>query len=224
MFRTLKEDILKVFTEDPAARSIVEVVLCYPGLHALWIYRLSHLLWQHRFFLSARLMSQFTCFLTGIEIHPGAKIGHRFFIDHGTGVVIGETVEIGDDVLVYQGVVLGGTSLKKEKRHPTIGNRVVIGAGAVLLGPITIGDDARIGSGSVVIKPVPKGATVVGVPGKIVVDRLAPVAVLDHSKLPDPVNETLKLLVAQQNEMKDRLDKLEKQPSRSKSRNEIWVG
>lgn len=223
MFRTMKEDILKIFTEDPAARSIAEVVLCYPGLHALWLYRLSHLWWQHRLFLPARLLSQITCFLTGIEIHPGAKIGRRFFIDHGTGVVIGETTEIGDDVLIYQGVVLGGTSLKKEKRHPTIGNRVVIGGGAVVLGAITVGDDARIGSGSVVIKPVPPGATVVGIPGKIVIDHLSPVAALDHSRLPDPINETLKLLLEQQNEIKDRLDILEKQPDLSQSRSEVWV-
>lgn len=222
MFVTLKEDILKIFTEDPAARSVVEVILCYPGLHALWLYRLSHSLWRHRLFLPARLLSQFTCFLTGIEIHPGAKIGRRFFIDHGTGVVIGETAEIGDDVLLYQGVVLGGTSLKKEKRHPTIGNRVVIGGGAVVLGAITVGDDARIGSGSVVIKSVPPGATVVGVPGKIVVDR-QPVAVLDHSKLPDPVNETLRLLFEQQNEIRDRLDRLEKQPNLSQPRSEARV-
>jgi serine O-acetyltransferase len=223
MFRTMKEDILKIFTEDPAARSIIEVVLCYPGLHALWLYRLSHSLWQHRLFLLARILSQYTSFLTGIEIHPGAKIGRRFFIDHGTGVVIGETVEIGDDVLIYQGVVLGGTSLKKEKRHPTIGNRVVIGGGAVVLGAITVGDDARIGSGSVVIKPVPQGATVVGIPGKIVMDRFAPVAALDHSRLPDPINETLKLLLEQQNEIRDRLDVLEKQPELSQFRSEVWV-
>jgi serine O-acetyltransferase len=223
MFRTMKEDILKIFTEDPAARSVLEVVLCYPGLHALWLHRVSHSLWQHRLFLPARLISQFSSFMTGIEIHPGARIGRRFFIDHGTGVVIGETTEIGDDVLIYQGVVLGGTSLKKEKRHPTIGNRVVIGGGATVLGAITVGDDARIGSGSVVIKAVPPGATVVGIPGKIAVSRTEPVAVLDHSKLPDPINETFKLLFEQQNELKDRLDRLETQPERSQSKREVWV-
>jgi serine O-acetyltransferase len=223
MFTTWKEDIRTIFKEDPAARSTVEVILCYPGLHALWLYRMSHLLWQHRLFLPARLLSHLTCFLTRIEIHPGAKIGRRFFIDHGTGVVIGETAEIGDDVLMYQGVVLGGTSLKKEKRHPTIGNRVVIGGGAVVLGAITVGDDARIGSGSVVIKAVPQGATVVGVPGKIVVDHLAPGPALDHSRLPDPVNETLKLLLEQQNEIKERLYRLEKRTNISQSKNEILV-
>jgi len=164
MFKGLREDIQTVFTKDPAARSVLEVICCYPGLHALWFHRLAHSLWQRKLRLPARLLSHVSRFLTGIEIHPGAKIGRRLFIDHGAGVVIGETSEIGDDVLLYQGTVLGGTSLEKKKRHPTIGNGVVIGSGAITLGAITIGDDARIGSGSVVVKSVPPGATVVGIP------------------------------------------------------------
>ena len=144
MFRTLREDIQTVFAKDPAVRSVLEVIFCYPGLHALWLHRIAHFLWQYQLKFAARFLSHVTRFLTGIEIHPGAKIGRRFFIDHGAGVVIGETAEVGDNVLVYQGVVLGGTSLKKEKRHPSVGNNVVIGTGAVALGAITIGDGARI--------------------------------------------------------------------------------
>ena len=171
MFRTLREDIQTIFTKDPAARSVLEVIFCYPGLHAMWFHRLAHFLWQHKLRFLARLVSHISRFLTSIEIHPVAQIGKRFFIDHGAGVVFGETTEIGDDVLIYQGVVLGGTSLKKEKRHPTIGNNVVIGTGAVALGAITIGDDAMIVSGSVVVDSVPPVATVVGIPGRITVDR-----------------------------------------------------
>ena len=190
----LKEDIATVFREDPAARSTLEVILCYPGLHAIWCHRLSHFFWQKKLTTIARLISHFSRFFTGIEIHPGAKIGRRFFIDHGMGVVIGETTEIGDDVLVYQGVVLGGTSREKTKRHPTIGSKVVIGARAVLLGPIKVGDGARIGAGSVVIKDVPNNATVVGVPGRVVENK-QPKKVsgidLDHNKLPDPIIEVV---------------------------------
>ncbi|MDP2923505.1 MAG: serine O-acetyltransferase [Candidatus Omnitrophota bacterium] len=194
MLSRLKEDIDTVFREDPAARSTLEIVLCYSGMHAIWIYRFSHWLWTRGFKIEARLISQFARFLTGIEIHPGANIGRRFFIDHGMGVVIGETAEIGDDVLIYQGVVLGGVSLEKHKRHPTIGNKVVIGSGAILLGPIKVADDARVGAGSVVIGDVPQGATVVGVPGRVIIERepkhVSGVA-LDHNKLPDPVIEVL---------------------------------
>lgn len=195
MFKTLREDIQTVFTKDPAARSVAEVILCYPGLHALWFHRLAHFLWQHKLKLLARTLSHINRFLTGIEIHPGAKIGRRFFIDHGAGVVIGETSEIGDNVLLYQGVVLGGTTLEKRKRHPTLGNNVEMGSGAIALGPITIGDGARIGSGSVVIKSVPPGATVVGIPGKTVEDRRKPLMDLEHGKLPDPVAEAIKLVL-----------------------------
>ena len=209
MFRTLREDIQTVFAKDPAARSVLEVIFCYPGLHALWLHRLAHLLWCYRLKFLARFVSHINRFLTGIEIHPGARIGRRFFIDHGAGVVIGETAEVGDDVLMYQGVVLGGTSLKKEKRHPTIGNNVVIGTGAVALGAITVGNGARIGSGSVVVKPVPPGATVVGIPGRIVEDRHKPLTDLEHGKLPDPVAEAVRLILREQEKLGERLRKLE---------------
>jgi serine O-acetyltransferase len=210
VFTTLIEDIRTVFAEDPAARSVIEVLFCYPGLHALWFYRLSHFLWQHRLKFLGRLVSHIGRFLTMIEIHPGAKIGRRFFIDHGAGVVIGETAEVGDDVLMYQGVVLGGTSLKKEKRHPTIGNNVVVGTGAIILGAITVGDGARIGAGSVVVKPVPFGATVVGVPGRIVEDHREPLPVLEHGKLPDPVAEALGMVLREQEKLAERVRRLEK--------------
>ena len=222
MFQTMREDIRTIFNEDPAARSIAEVLLCYPGLHAIWIHRLSHWLWQHRFYLTARLISHFSRFFTSIEIHPGATIGRRFFIDHGSGVVIGETAEIGDDVLLYQGVVLGGTSLKKEKRHPTIGDRVVIGGGAVVLGAITVGEDARIGSGAVVVKPVPSGATVVGVPGKIVESGNLPVASLEHNKLPDPITDAIGQMQEQQKIIKERLKRLEALERLVPVKNEVW--
>ncbi|MBU1121811.1 MAG: serine O-acetyltransferase [Candidatus Omnitrophica bacterium] len=190
----VREDIRTVFREDPAARSIFEVILCYPGLHAIWIYRVSHWFWGKRLVTLARFLSHLGRFFTGIEIHPGAVIGRRFFIDHGMGVVIGETTEIGEDVLIYQGVVLGGVSQEKTKRHPTIENNVVIGAGAVLLGPIKVEACAKVGAGSVVINDVPAKATVVGVPGRIIFERepksVSGVA-LDHNKLPDPVIEVL---------------------------------
>ena len=166
MFKRLREDIQAVFDRDPAARSTLEVLLCYPGLHAIWIQRLSHWLWLHEFRLLGRLVSHTGRFLTGIEIHPGATIGQGFFIDHGMGIVIGETAEIGDNVTLYHGVTLGGVSWRKEKRHPTIGDHVVIGAGAKVLGPITIGAHSRIGANSVVVKDVPQHSVVVGVPGR----------------------------------------------------------
>ena len=211
MFKILKEDIQTVFAKDPAARSTLEVLSCYPGLHALWLHRIAHSLWQHKLRLLARLLSHLGRFLTGIEIHPGATIGRRFFIDHGAGVVIGETSDIGDEVLIYQGVVLGGTTTEKKKRHPTVGNNVVIGAGAIALGPITIGDDARIGSGSVVIKSVPPGVTVVGVPGRSVEDSHKPIPELDHGTLPDPIAEAIRLVLREQDKLEERLSKLEKQ-------------
>jgi len=209
LFKTLKEDIQTVFAKDPAARSVLEVIFCYPGLHALWLHRLAHFLWWHKLWFLARFVSHISRFLTDIEIHPGAKIGRRFFIDHGAGVVIGETAEVGDNVLMYQGVVLGGTTMKKEKRHPTIGDNVIMGAGAVALGAIVIEDGARIGSGSVVVKSVPPGATVVGVPGKVVEDRHKPLLDLEHGKLPDPVSETLKLIIEEQDKLKQRIRQLE---------------
>jgi len=207
-FGILGEDLKTVFTKDPAARNSLEVIFCYPGLHALWFHRIAHFLWRHKLRLTGRLLSQFSRGFTGIEIHPGATIGRRFFIDHGMGVVIGETSEIGDDVLLYQGVVLGGTTHEKRKRHPTIGNNVVVGAGAALLGSITIGDGVRIGAGSVVVQAVPPGATVVGVPGRTVGEG-APAEVLEHGRLPDPVNEALRLILDQQAGLADRLRRLE---------------
>ena len=221
MFKTFREDIQTVFTKDPAARSVAEVILCYPGLHALWFHRLAHFLWQHKLKLLARILTHINRFLTGIEIHPGAKIGRRFFIDHGAGVVIGETSEIGDNVLLYQGVVLGGTTLEKRKRHPTLGNNVEMGSGAIALGPITIGDGARIGSGSVVIKSVPPGATVVGIPGKTVEDRRKPLMDLEHGKLPDPVAEAINLVLKEQDKLEERLKRLEKSSGIAVTRDEL---
>jgi len=209
LFKTLKEDIQTVFAKDPAARSVLEVIFCYPGLHALWFHRLTHFLWWYKLRFLARFVSHISRFLTGIEIHPGAKIGRRFFIDHGAGVVIGETAEVGDGVLMYQGVVLGGTTLRKGKRHPTVGNNVVLGTGAVALGAITIGDGARIGSGSVVVKSVPPGATVVGIPGRIVENHHKPLLDLEHGKLPDPVTEALKFIIEEQDKLKQRVSRLE---------------
>jgi serine O-acetyltransferase len=211
MFETIKENIRTVFERDPAARSILEVIFCYPGLHALLFHRAAHFLWRKKLRFFARLLSHVSRFLTGVDIHPGAKIGRRFFIDHGAGVVIGETSEIGDDVLIYQGAVLGGTTLKKEKRHPTIGNHVVIGAGSVVLGAITVGDHVKIGSNSVVLKSVPPRATVVGVPGRVVKDHKGPVSDLEHGKLPDPVAEALRVITREQKELKERLKRLEGQ-------------
>ncbi len=201
----IREDIRTVFEKDPAARSTLEVICCYPGLHAVWMHRVSHSLWNKHFYFLARLLSHISRMLTGIEIHPGAKLGRRVFIDHGSGVVIGETAEVGDDVLIYMGVVLGGTALEKVKRHPTIENDVVIGSGAAVLGPITVGRGAKIGAGSVVIRPVPPEATAVGVPARITgPEPSVSTGPLDHNKLPDPA-----LLVVSQ--MLDRLSRLEEQ-------------
>ena len=169
MFERLREDIQSVFHRDPAARNAFEVLTCYPGMHAIWIHRLAGLLWRSGWKWLARLVSNFGRWLTGIEIHPGAKVGRRFFIDHGMGIVIGETAEIGDDVTLYQGVTLGGTSWNKGKRHPTLEDGVVVGAGAKVLGPFTVGAGAKVGSNAVVTKAVPAGATVVGIPGRIII-------------------------------------------------------
>ncbi|MED5606839.1 MULTISPECIES: serine O-acetyltransferase [Pseudomonas] len=168
MFERVREDIQSVFHRDPAARNAFEVLTCYPGLHAVWLHRLAHLLWTSGWKWLARLVSNFGRWMTGIEIHPGARIGRRFFIDHGMGIVIGETAEIGDDVTLYQGVTLGGTSWNKGKRHPTLADGVVVGAGAKVLGPFTVGAGAKVGSNAVVTKEVPPGATVVGIPGRII--------------------------------------------------------
>jgi serine O-acetyltransferase len=205
----LREDIDTIYRKDPAARNMWEVLTAYPGLHASWLHRVAHGLWRREHITLARIVSHVNRFLTGIEIHPGAQIGRRFFIDHGAGVVIGETAVIGDDVLMYTGAILGGTSSERTKRHPTIGNGVVIGSHAVILGNIVVGDEAKVGSGSVVIESVPAGATVVGVPGRIVRINglrldMQPRDLLDHAHLPDPVIETLRCVV-------DRVEVLEKQ-------------
>jgi serine O-acetyltransferase len=211
MWERLKEDIQTVKDRDPAAKNAVEIFLCYPGLHAIWLHRIAHFLYQERWFTTARLVSHFGRWFTGVEIHPGAKIGRRLFIDHGMGVVIGETTEIGDDCLIYKGVVLGGTTLEKKKRHPTLGNRVIIGSNATVLGAITIGDGARIGSGSVVVKSVPAGATVVGVPGRIVESISPEKEELDfeHGNLPDPLSDLMKMLLQLYNKLEDRVGRLE---------------
>lgn len=192
-----------------------------PGLHALWNHRIAHWLWKHHLKLCGRMLSQWGRFITNIEIHPGAKIGRRFFIDHGAGVVIGETSEIGDDVLMYAGTELAGTTLNKGKRHPTIGNGVVIGAGAIVLGAITIGDGAKVGAGSVVTKPVPEGATVVGVPGHIVEEHRKIALDLEHGRLPDPVAEAIRLVINEQTKLEDRLIKLEKSSGISVPQDEL---
>jgi serine O-acetyltransferase len=188
----LREQVDTIFREDPAAKSVLEIILCYPGFHAILLHRLAHRCYRAKLYLVARVISQLARFLTGIEIHPGAKIGRRFFIDHGMGVVIGETAEIGDDVLLYQGVTLGGTGKDKGKRHPTIGNNVVVGGGAKVLGNITIGNCVKVGAGSVVVHSVPDNSTVVGIPGKIVsAKNLNVVSALEHGKLPDPEGQAI---------------------------------
>jgi len=192
MFGTIREQIDTIFREDPAAKSVIEIVLCYPGFHAILLHRLAHRLYRARIPLLPRLISQISRFFTGIEIHPGARIGRRFFIDHGMGVVIGETTEIGDDCLLYQGVTLGGTGKEKGKRHPTLGNHVVVGTGAKVLGNIRIGNSVRVGAGSVVLKSVPDHSTVVGIPGKIVRSHgMEEGGPLEHGKLPDPQGQAL---------------------------------
>jgi serine O-acetyltransferase len=191
MFAAIREQIDTVFRRDPAARSSLEIFLCYPGFHAVLLHRMAHRLYTGGWFTTARVVSQFSRALTGIEIHPGACIGRRFFIDHGMGVVIGETSEIGDDVLMYQGVTLGGTGKEAGKRHPTIGNGVVIGTGAKILGNIRIGDFVKVGAGSVVVRPVPDHSTVVGVPGRVVGEGDSELDPLQHGNLPDPEGQAI---------------------------------
>jgi len=197
MFTRIKKDIGGIFQRDPAAKNVLEVLLCYPGLHAIWLHRIAHVFYTRGWVLLPRLISNFARFMTGIEIHPGAKIGEGLFIDHGTGVVIGETAEIGDNVTIYQGVTLGGTGKEKGKRHPTVGNNVVIATGAKVLGSFNIGYNAKIGAGSVVLKDVPPNSTVVGIPGQVVskqtkkVNSISQGVSLDHNNLPDPVKDTL---------------------------------
>ena len=191
MWRTIREQIDTVFRRDPAARSVLEIVLCYPGFHAVVLHRIAHGLYGARWYTPARIVSQISRTLTGIEIHPGAKIGRRFFIDHGMGVVIGETAEIGDDVLLYQGVTLGGTGKVTGKRHPTLGNGVVVGTGAKILGNIRVGDFSKVGAGSVVVHPVPDRSTVVGIPGRVVRGYSEPADALEHGHLPDPQGQLI---------------------------------
>lgn len=225
MFRNIKEDINSVFARDPAARNHFEVLTTYPGLHAIFHYRLANWLWRHNCLWLARLLSTFSRWITGIEIHPGATIGKRFFIDHGMGVVIGETAEIGDDCTLYHGVTLGGTSWNKGKRHPTLKNGVVVGAGAKVLGPIEIGNNARIGSNAVVTKNVPDGITMVGIPGK----AIRPKQTKDESTktdcedkqlfeaygmaedMPDPIARRLSQLMLQVKALEQKIEELEKQ-------------
>jgi serine O-acetyltransferase len=205
MFERIREDIEMVLLRDPAARSKLEIILTYPGLHAIWFYRIANWFWIHGHLFTGRFISALARLLTGIEIHPGAKIGRRVFIDHGMGVVVGETSIIGDDVLIYQGVVLGGTSLERKKRHPTIGSGVVIGSGAKLIGNIEIGDCSKIGAGSVVLRSAPKGSTIVGIPGRNVKEERKCAIDLDHGQLPDPIAEVIKLILERQDEMENQI-------------------
>lgn len=197
LFKHIREDIRTVFERDPAAKSTLEVLLCYPGLHCIIMHRFAHFFYRKRCYLLARLISHINRFLTGIEIHPGAKIGRRVFIDHGHGTVIGETAEVGDDVTIYQGVTLGGTGKEKGKRHPTVGNNVVISTGAQVLGAIHIGDNSKVGAGSVVLHDVPPNCTVVGIPGRVKVRKDATTGVdLEHNKLSDPMADIINDLTA----------------------------
>jgi serine O-acetyltransferase len=211
----LLEDIRMIRRNDPAARGTLEILLCYPGLHALWFHRVAHRLWNWRIPILPRLLSHFARWLTGIEIHPGAKLGRRVFIDHGMGVVIGETAELGADCLIYQGVTLGGTSLKREKRHPTLEHNVVVGSGAKVLGNITIGHHSRIGSSSVVIKSAPPHSTIVGIPGRVLEDKPheeQPGERLQHDRLPDPVARAITALHEQVQELERQVGELRHRP------------
>lgn len=206
---TVMEDVRAVRENDPAARSAVEILTAYPGLHAIWLHRFAHKLYNRGLTTTARLISHFARAITGVEIHPGATLGHRVFIDHGMGVVIGETAVVGDDCLIYKGVVLGGTSLDRHKRHPSLGRGVVVGSNACILGNIQVGDGARVGSGSVVIRDVPAGATAVGVPSRIV-STTGSHAPLDHADLPDPVASVLRSLLSDIEGLTERVAQLER--------------
>lgn len=226
MFATLRHDIQSVLDRDPAARGTLEILLCYPGLHAVWGHRVSHWLWRRGARILARWVSQLARGWTGIEIHPAATLGPGFFVDHGMGVVIGETAEVGADVTLYHGVTLGGTSLNKGKRHPTLGNNVVVGAGAKILGPIHVGDHSRIGANAVVVKDVPPNSVVVGIPGRIVV-RDAPDPSehkpdLEHTRLPDPISASLNTLMARVEKMEEKLDDLANERRPVMARDRLW--
>ena len=203
--QSIREDIAAVFERDPAARSYLEVLLCYPGLHALWFHRINHWLWTHNLRLLARWLSQWARLFTGIEIHPGAQIGHRLFIDHGMGVVIGETSIVGDDVTLYQGVTLGGTGKEKGKRHPTLGNGVVVGTGAKVLGNIIVGDNCRVGAGSVVLRSIPENSTIVGVPGHIVLRNGKRVIISDPKEISDPMSDVFIRLAGEVHQIREQL-------------------
>lgn len=205
----MREDVATVLEHDPAARSKLEIYLCYSGLHAVWFHRVNHWLWNHNFFLLARWLSQVARFLTGIEIHPGAKIGRRLFIDHGLGVVIGETAVVGDDVTLYQGVTLGGTGKEHGKRHPTIEDNVVVGGGAKVLGNITIGRNCRVGAGSVVLRNVPADSTVVGVPAHIIFREGKRVVITDPKQINDPLSEALAAVASEVSKLQERVRQLE---------------
>lgn len=205
----IREDVATVLERDPAARSRLEVFLCYSGLHAVWFHRVNHWLWNHRFFLMARLLSQVSRFLTGTEIHPGARLGRRFFIDHALSVVIGETAIVGDDVTLYQGVTLGGTGKEHGKRHPTLLDNVVVGSGAKILGNITVGHNCRIGAGSVVLRNVPDNSTVVGVPGHIILREGKRVVITDPKLINDPLSEALSAVASEVNRLAERVRELE---------------
>lgn len=214
MFKALKEDIEVIFEQDPAARSYLEVVLTYSGLHAIWAHRVAHGFYKRKLYFIARVISQVSRFFTGIEIHPGATIGRRFFIDHGMGIVIGETCEIGDNVTVYQGVTLGGTGKEKGKRHPTVKDNALIATGAKVLGSITIGENAKIGAGAVVLNDVPDNSTVVGMKARIVIrDGVKIQKDLKHGDLPDPIADRFKELGEEIERMKRVVDELQKERS-----------
>jgi len=202
----IKEDISTIYEKDPAAANLLEVILCYPGLHALLLHRIAHKLHCGKIPIIPRIISQLSRFFTGIEIHPGASIGRRFFIDHGMGVVIGETAIIGDDVLIYQGVTLGGTGKEHGKRHPTLKNNIVIGSGAKVLGNITIGDNVRVGAGSVVFCDVPENSTAVGIPGRVVAQKINIDGQLQHNRIPDPLTCEIRRLTYEIREIKERLE------------------
>ncbi|MDR1819115.1 MAG: serine O-acetyltransferase [Methanobrevibacter sp.] len=210
MFDRMKEDITMIKLRDPAAKSTLEIISCYSGLHAIWMHLIAHKLWNRGNCLSARYLSQVNRFITGVEIHPGVKIGKRVFIDHGMGVVVGETSIIGDDVIIYQGVVLGGTSLAKEKRHPTVGSGVVIGAGAIVIGNLTLGNGSKIGAGAVVLDDVPPGTTAVGVPSRVVHEDRKCALDQEHQNLPDPVKESINDILCEIEDLKEEIAILKK--------------
>lgn len=222
LWSLIREDIAAVRERDPAAKSRLEVFLCYSGLHAVWFYRVNHWLWNHHLQLAARWMSQVARWLTGIEIHPAAKIGRRLFIDHGMGVVIGETAIVGDDVTLYQGVTLGGTGKEIGKRHPTLEDNVVVGGGAKILGNIVVGNNCRIGAGSVVLRSVPDNSTVVGVPGHIVFREGRRVVITDPKQINDPLSEALAAVAAEVTKLRERVQKLEGAESSAEPLSASW--